>query len=348
MMAQIYAPSVHVLACVGPHTDDSTSLFRFIDKNSLLLASIHKLPLGPTIKDTRHWVTPNPIPKSSWITLRCLFAMSSHRRQTLASVFIAFMKRPYFSRVWVLQELHVAPKISLCCGMDRRSFDDLLGVAMLVDFWTNMSDYTDSFSGGVSLIANSLSWQSWFSRRQESCSILQEDLRGIESQRGCLTLASGVRALGSRRLAEVLDAMHNFQCNDVRDRLFGILALVDWGCGKPPVPDYEKPNWQVAIEVLRLFLENSEAAPLHGAAIEWPRQLSKIFNVMYGAPAILESIAERYDLINVPGHLPFTHEPYKHRRYMDRFDEPEARFRCEAYRARLQSLSTVKLNFEGD
>ncbi|KAH6876266.1 hypothetical protein BKA58DRAFT_381318 [Alternaria rosae] len=142
--------------------------------------------------------------------------------------------------------------------------------------------------------------------------------------------------------------MQNFQCNDVRDRLFGTMALVDWGGGKPPVPDYRKSNWQVAIEVLRLYLDNSETAPLHEAPIEWPRQLSKIFNVTYGAPAILDSIAERYHPIDVPWRFLYTQEPYKHKRYMDLFDGRDVRLRCEAYRARLQSLSTVNLNFEDD
>lgn len=277
MMGQIYARSVHVLACVGPHTDDSTFLFQTIDKNRSLLASIHRLTFGPTVQNMRNWVMPNPIPKSSWVALRCLFAISPGQRWFLASDFAKFMKRSYFSRVWVLQELHLAPKISLCCGMDTRSFDYLLAVSMLVDFWINFGDYEDSLTSSISFVANIFSKLEWFSRRKESCLSLQEDLRHIQHQRGCLTLASGVR--GRRRLAEVLEAMQNFQCTDVRDRLFGVLALVEWGRGKPVVPDYGKDSYQVAIEVLRVYLENPETEPISGMAVEWPRRLWKIFHV---------------------------------------------------------------------
>jgi hypothetical protein len=293
MMGQIYARSAHVFACVGPHTKDSTFLFKMIDENRSLLARIHGLTLGPTVENTRNWVVPNPIPKSSRVTLRCLFVINPRRRYDLAAAFIDFMKRSYFSRVWVLQELHLAPRISLCCGMDVRSFDSLLAVSMLVDFWTNISNYKDSLRRNISFVVNMFSWQSWFLRRQESCLAFQEHLQNIQPQRGCLTLASGVRE--RRRLAEVLEAMQSFQCTDVRDRLFGILALVEWGRGEPAVPDYGKDNYQVAIEVLRLYLENSATEPVSGMAAEWPRRLWEIFNVEIEGQAMQEATAKRYD-----------------------------------------------------
>jgi hypothetical protein len=332
MMSQIYARSVHVLACVGPrrtevieyrssykadgtyywpykddvayppYQDDSTLLFRFIDRHRLLLASIHRLTLRPGFEQSRNWVEPNPIPKSSWIALRCLCAFSPRLRQTVATKFFTFMKRPYFSRVWVLQELHLAPNISLCCGTDVRSFDYLLAVSMLVDLWINISDYGKSLSFTVSFTEKLFSWQPWFWRRQESCATdtFKENLRAIQNQRGCLSLASGTG--GRRRLAVVLDVMHSFNCTDARDRLFGVLALVDWGRGKTVIPDYEKDSYQLAVEVLQLYLENPRTRPVSGMAIEWSRQLWEIFGVDIQGQAIQNAKLKRYNGDPIPYH----------------------------------------------
>ena len=188
MMARIYARSLHVLACVGPrtdvvtyrwpykadgtyhwpskeetaylpHRDDNTSLFRFIDRYRSLLASIHPLTLKSSFEQTRNWVGPDPIPKSSWIARRCLCAFSPRLRQTVATKFFTSMEPPYFSRVWVLQKLHLAPNISLCCGTDVRSFNYLLAVSILVEFWINIPDYKESLTFPVSSTEKLFSWQ---------------------------------------------------------------------------------------------------------------------------------------------------------------------------------------------
>ncbi|KAB2108987.1 hypothetical protein AG0111_0g2517 [Alternaria gaisen] len=264
------------------------------------------------MENAGNWVMPNPIPKSSWVALRCLLAISPHDRQALATAFIAFMKRPYFSRVWVMQELHLATEISLCCGMDIHSFDYLLAVSMLVDFWANASDYRRSLTGIVTFVANIASWQSWYSRREESCLSLQDDLHDVLPQRGCLTLASGFR--GRRRLAEVLEAMQSFQCTDARDRLFGVLALVDWGDGEPAIPDYEMDNYQVAVEVLRLYLNNPGTQPLLKMAVKWPRPLWELFNVSVEREAVREAIRERYGSHRIPGTIHTTYDLTDHLR----------------------------------
>ena len=310
MMGQIYARSKHVLACVGPHTDDSTSLFRAFSKNRLLLASIHGLALGSTIEKPGYWVMPNPIPRSPAVAEQCLSTISFFEREALTACFIAFMKRPYFSRVWILQELHLAPATSLCCGMDRRSFAFLLAVSILIDFWINASEHRETLSNDTSAAADERSPPPWFSRRHTSCLHLQEGFHSIEAQRGCLTLATRVR--GRRRLAEVLDDMQSFQCMDVRDRLFGVLALVEWGRGEPAVPDYSKDNYEVAIEVLRRYIQNPESEPVSGqAVVDWARRLCEIFQVNMKGLQIQLAITRRFgSQMAPPGILSFMYDSY--------------------------------------
>ena len=292
MMGQIYGRSKHVFACVGPHTDDSLSLFRTMDENKALLTRIDQSILKLTTRKESYWVMPNPILKSERWLISMIRDFSTHRREALATVFIAFMNRPYFSRVWILQELYLARHATLCCGMDRYSFADLLTVSILIDFWISNPHQEDYVNNEDSEITDKCSLLPWFSRRRNSCLTLQESFHKIGPQRGCLTFASGVR--GRRRLAEVLDAMQSFQCADVRDRLFGVQALIEWGSGEPPVPDYSKDNYQVAIEVLQLYLQNIGTEPVSGVAVEWPRRLWNLFQVNIEDQAIQLAITKRF------------------------------------------------------
>jgi len=52
----------------------------------------------------------------------------------LARAFLAFINRPYFSRVWVLQELYMGKRPLLCCGQDFVSAKVMLTLHYLFDF----------------------------------------------------------------------------------------------------------------------------------------------------------------------------------------------------------------------
>jgi hypothetical protein len=49
-----------------------------------------------------------------------VFAQLPHEHQErILSVYMAFADRPYWSRLWIVQELHQAHKIELLCGLDK-------------------------------------------------------------------------------------------------------------------------------------------------------------------------------------------------------------------------------------
>jgi hypothetical protein len=296
MMGQIYARSVHVMACVGPHDVLSRSLFRFMKKNRSLLARIHRLTLDCPVAATT-WVIPNSIPDSAWVTLWCSVAINRHQREELAIVFRAFMQRSYFSRVWILQELYLAPRISLCCGMDTSLFEHLQSVSMLVDFWTTF--YVSYYRPNKKVhVLGTLSKHIQESRQIYSDPYFRRSLMCIQPQLGCLSLASGIMV--RRPLAALLEALQAFQCSDVRDRLFGVLALVRWGNTEPPAPDYGKSNYEIAIEVLRLCLYDFETQLILGVAFEWPRLLWKVFDVLVEVNVLWEALSKTYGSPKIP------------------------------------------------
>jgi hypothetical protein len=115
------------------------------------------------------------------------------------------------------------------------------------------------------------------SSRQTVCGSLQSEFLLLESQRGCLSLGSGARV--PRRLGDVLDAMQDFECADVRDKFYGVLNLVNWGSAKRPDPDYSKDPFEVAVMVLKLYLATESRAPLSGATMNWACCLCELFKV---------------------------------------------------------------------
>ncbi|KAH8725749.1 heterokaryon incompatibility protein-domain-containing protein [Phaeosphaeriaceae sp. PMI808] len=300
MMGLLYENAEHVLACVGPHADDSQFLFETIDKERSLIASIRAHLANPGERGAGDWSLVNPIPESSrWLALRCFFAMKVSTRMRLANAHISFMQRPYFSRVWVLQELYLASKISCHCGMDSRPFDDLLAVNLLIDFWIDEENYAFYWRSITRYFVSLLSRQPWILRRQKSCKAKRPTWISIQPQRGCLALASG--AQGPRRLSEVLDAMQHFHCADVRDKLYGVLSLVDWIGTSIPTPDYNKDPFQVAIEVLGRYLREKNCAPVYGEDIEWAGRLCEVFNISLKQMALYEAIRVRCLPSDIPG-----------------------------------------------
>jgi hypothetical protein len=151
------------------------------------------------------------------------------------------MRRPYFTRVWVLQELHLANKVSCCCGSTVQSFRHLPALNTLFEFW--MEDYTfTKCTDHLRVVLRKVP----FIRRSHAVRSTYPDFREIRAARGCLVLA--FKELVFQELTTLLIDIQDFLCADVRDKLYGILSLIDWGRGPTPTPDYSKDNFQVAVD----------------------------------------------------------------------------------------------------
>jgi hypothetical protein len=292
MMGRIYAKATHVFASVGPHTEDSEFLLKTMDEHKSLLGSIHKHISKADHGHLNGWNIPNPIPRVRWLSLKCFFTMDGATRKSFAQAVTSFLKRPYFTRIWVLQELHLATTSSFCCGADTRCFDQLLAACLLVDFWVNQREHMSCWSWLTRKVLSLIALQSKVFCRQQSCIPLSEDFNTLQPQRGCLALTSGAR--GPRRLAEVLDEMQHFQCADLRDKLYGIMSLVEWGTRQRPYPDYAKDCFEVSVMVLELYLEDDMLAPVLGTYVDWTRRLHEVFEISPAVPSMRKALEARY------------------------------------------------------
>lgn len=229
-MGEIYADARRVLACVGPHTseDDSEFLLRIMRQHSRFLCHIS----SATTFEIRE----------RWMWLRMVLA---HRKPTLLRAFSAvkaLTERKYFQRLWVLQELFRGRDVVLCCGTDHVSFGTLGGLCWMA----RMEDEVEGFpvdGTRIQTIVRLLDSKS--QRRFRFCAILNQQLG-----RGSLIHAAQANLSERSHISEVFYESRHLICQDPRDKVYGILTMVDWNGQDPIQPDYSKGRLGVFIELI--------------------------------------------------------------------------------------------------
>lgn len=194
LMSSIFGTAEHVLACVGQHANRSEELFRFIEDRPEIL----------------HPVPPPDQP---------LIVHDLYLQTRLGGTLENFLTRPYFTRVWIFQELHLATKVEFLCGPD--------------------------------LVSAKRIWA------------LSRHIPDLPTTRALLEVAVSP---GKRKIS-LKDALHavenaNLQCHFVVDKIFGVLAVVDWQDKARIVPDYQEMDvFNLAVTVLDKILELEGRVP---------------------------------------------------------------------------------------
>jgi hypothetical protein len=222
--------------------------------------------------------------------------MNVSTRTRLLESFINIMERPYFSRVWVLQELHSASRISFCCGNDHRPFDSLGAIGMLIDYWMLRDARKWTWLWITRVLVDILSRIPWMLRRQKCLwtASARQRYSAMFIRHGSLALASGTR-IGCR-LSDVMRAMLQFDCTDVRDKLYGVLSLVDWdeaNSSRIPTPDYTKDAFSLAVEILQMYLADEKVAPDDRTLLESAQQLCEVFEIAPSQRSMSKAIHPR-------------------------------------------------------
>jgi hypothetical protein len=69
-------------------------------------------------------------------------------------------------------------------------------------------------------------------------------------------------------------SIHQFECTDPRDKLYGVLAMVDWAGVSALVPNYEKDVFDVAVEVIA-----RKEVSTNDYVLVWAHRLTSIFDL---------------------------------------------------------------------
>lgn len=219
MMGNIYKRAHEVLACVGDHADDSLFLYRHLASTN---GAYKRLP---SFSNTRN-------------LLRHAHKLLTVRRCLHAAV--RFAKRAYFSRLWILQELRNARQANILCGADalpkqrlHRLFSDLIRSVIF---------RYPGFSKTHGLAKWNL--RSVFYR----VATYDYRLRTVLENAAFLTNNfSNIRNL--------LWQTTSLHCTQRRDRVYGIMSLIEWGEITAPIPDYTKSDFEVALDCVAPICE---------------------------------------------------------------------------------------------
>lgn len=245
MMGSIYKNACHVLACIGDHFEDS--LFFFKKLHGLKRRVV---PMSALFRDTA-------CPKCWSVSTRFRLV---HRYSTTTRFVIALAHlatRPYFSRLWILQELHHAQSITILCGKDILRKDDAISLFNAVSYaykeydnerpwqyfektpfcyqdFVNEKFYRRSVNHGVPHPMLYGDWLRGVRRRSKvTCDMLRKDtVESISIFWFCYTIVC------------------QLECAEPRDKVYGIISMIEWGDVAAPLPNYTQSDFKVAIEFL--------------------------------------------------------------------------------------------------
>lgn len=192
----------------------------------------------------------------------------------VSKAFFSLVFRPYFSRVWVMQEVFLAPRISLCCGQHYQSMATLRGLGKGVqELWMFVFIQVQYFTkflnleGGVSTrLGDHIStafWRLYFStaripffRRLLPTWLIAFSEDFVKVGEGPNVIIDIFPSHGSEKkfmpLHEAIVKMRHLNCQDDRDRVYGALGCIDWEGATPVVPDYTKTTYRLALELLQV------------------------------------------------------------------------------------------------
>ncbi|KAF7185167.1 Heterokaryon incompatibility protein 6, OR allele [Pseudocercospora fuligena] len=134
-------------------------------------------------------------------------------------------RRPWFRRVWIIQEVVLAPKSHCYCGKLQIDLQEILDAAAWLKIWHRLTSIR--IGAGVDndgLEAAASIWQ--------SCS-------------------------GKRSMADMLSHSNEVHASDPRDRVFGLLGMLYSDAKIPDLlrPSYDKPLKDVYRDAMRHFVE---------------------------------------------------------------------------------------------
>lgn len=133
MMGMIYSSAARVLAWLGEATSCTESLSTLIDDTLPLEGMRHdelfKLAYAKGSKDS---TTISGSTEAQASRSRAILRLLD-RDQATWTALGEFLARPWFSRVWVFQEVAVSPSCTLCCGSWRCDWQAFLGTMTLLD-----------------------------------------------------------------------------------------------------------------------------------------------------------------------------------------------------------------------
>lgn len=215
-MGEVFKNARQTLACVGRHENQSEFLFERLHKYR---HKWRRLGRGIFNRIDGYFILrdrPWPLFDSNSTLDRLYHALGR------------FLMRPYFRRVWIYQELFFGKNIHICCE------DETVKLSLLWALTSNLRLWGQSYSGPL-----------------QNAPLFSHI--GTLMEKVIFLLEGGVMGVKPRPLRQTIIDVERLECEDIRDRVFGTLAIIDWNGRKPIQPDYNKDPFDLAVEVLQIL-----------------------------------------------------------------------------------------------
>ena len=190
--------------------------------------------------------TPQP-PSTSWLRR----GVELFLYPVYILTFMILLRRPYFTRIWIVQEVALSRSLVVACGDDTISFSDLALVAGIVSFWSegknvrNLSNILMVRALMPNAIQNGTADPSWsFAKVTNGTMKIDKDL---------LSFASLFRGNNS---------------TDPKDKIYALLGLLEEVEGSETYEitlDYNLAVKQVYIQIAEAILKHQRHLDLFGA-----------------------------------------------------------------------------------
>ncbi|ETS81710.1 hypothetical protein PFICI_06712 [Pestalotiopsis fici W106-1] len=194
MMKAIYAQATEVYAWLGPEADDSDCSMKFLiqqSKSPLRMKGCGYLPIW----DSR-----------------------------TAKALSALCERPYWRRMWIIQELLHARKITLWCGTQKSDWSDIEALYLKLETIENAH---------------------WFAHHEFLIPIKQSAAATMVWQRAHWRHPD----TPVPRLSRLIEIFRDWHCTDIRDKVFALVGMAT--PESAVVPDYALTTLEIYSAVMR-------------------------------------------------------------------------------------------------
>lgn len=237
-IAAIFASAAEVWACFGPHAADSDFLIRTLkdfppqDKSHPVAKSLHERS-----DDTQRR------------TLNYLVSLGDHLKR-FAVALKAFGRRPFFSRMWIYQEMFLATKVVIVCGDETADMQALKEIELicstLIMSYRPQSDY--DYKDAQLKLLPMLKEADLFMKLHDdedlgALSILVSQLHRKTPDWTPVPFGTDIVSIQSR--------ISKLQCEDARDKIFAIINMFGESCSI--LPDYDISAFDLALQVLNEY-----------------------------------------------------------------------------------------------
>ena len=305
MMGEIYEHAECVIACLGEHADDSRLLFEQLGDLNTAIAT------RGVAQEKIDFVRGQSLCVPSFTWLGNIGRVLAY---DICNALNALMRRRYWTRVWIVQELRLARKVRLLCGSHEADLDVLLVLC-------NEMEACTAYGYGMEFHKDE-----WQGKPNPPCHA-PEDHVTHHNQIHDFTRIKRYLAGGPNSLHSVLTSYRSSGASDKRDHVYGFRKLIEWPLGRPAIQvDYSVPALVVA-ERLMTYLEpisSDKNLPLNDMA---PSTFARsiLFGLhIDGADEDLRDMLEKRGQPHVihPPHLARAISAQSHTRYRQKAEGP--------------------------